>query len=82
MYNEQVKKEDHETLYWVFHHTSIPMLIQQQMEGRRKLCVSNRGEFEVEWHLSGDLKTLKCLYNGSRGANAKSPCLYCMSTLR
>ena len=50
------------------------------MQGERTLDVENQGNFRVEWHLAGDLKTLKCLYNCSKGANAKSPCLYCMAT--
>ena len=28
--------------------------------------------------MAGDLKTLKCMYNVSKGPTAKSPCLYCM----
>ena len=27
--------------------------------------------------MAGDLKTLKCMYNISKGGNSKSPCLYC-----
>ena len=36
------------------------------------------GDFSIEWHLAGDLKTLKCMYNISKGGNSKTPCLYCM----
>ena len=36
------------------------------------------GSLKLNGTLHGDLNTLKCLYNGSRRANAKSPCLYCM----
>ena len=32
----------------------------------------------VEWHMSGDLKTIKCMYNIGKGANSKAPCIYCM----
>lgn len=74
-----MKKEDHETLFWVFHHTPVPELIGQQMERARKLVVNQRGEFHVEWHLAGDIKTLKCLFNCNKGDNLKSPCLYCMN---
>jgi len=28
--------------------------------------------------MAGDLKTLKCMFSVSKGANLKSPCLYCM----
>lgn len=65
-------------LSWVFHRTSIPQLVSAQMMGKKKLSIANKGDFEVVWHLAGDLKTLKCLYNCSKGANARSPCLYCM----
>lgn len=34
--------------------------------------------FRVCWHLASDLKTLKCMYNISKGGNSKTPCLYCM----
>lgn len=32
--------------------------------------------------MAGDLKTLKCMYNISKGLTAKSPCLYCMGNVR
>ena len=32
--------------------------------------------------MEGDLKTLKCMYNMSKGTIAKSPCLYCMDSTR
>lgn len=70
-------KEDHEVLSWVFHCTPIPNCISEQMKGK-KLTIDKRGEFQVVWHLASDLKTLKCLFNCSKGANASSPCLYCM----
>lgn len=37
------------------------------------------GQYKVEWHFGGDLKTLKCMLNVLKGANSKSPCLYCIS---
>lgn len=77
----QVDKEDFEILYWVFHQTTIPCLISEQRNGKI-LHVDGFGEYTVEWHMAGDLKTLKCMYNISKGANAKSPCLYCMSTAK
>ena len=39
-------------------------------------------DYKVEWHMVGDLKTLKCMYNISKGALAKSPCLYCMCSAK
>lgn len=47
-------------------------------ERNEKLHVEGIGDFKVEWHLAGDLKTLKCMYNIGKGANCKSPCIYCM----
>ena len=73
----QVDKEDHDILYWVFHQTEIPNVIRRQSEGE-KLFVLGVGDFSVEWHMAGDLKTLKCMYNISKGANSKCPCLYCI----
>ncbi len=82
MLHFQVLKEDHDCLYWVFHHTPIPTVIDSQMNHGRLLTVEGMGDFQVEWHLAGDLKTLKCLYNCSMGATAKSPCLYCMGSAK
>ena len=73
----QVDKEDHELLKWAFDHTEIPTIIDRQTKGE-KLIVDGIGDFVVEWHLAGDLKTLKCMYNVSKRANSKTPCLYCM----
>ena len=42
--------------------------------------MQNTGSVTVRWHLASDLKTLKCMYNIGKGANSKSPFLYCMST--
>ena len=42
--------------------------------------VDGHGIFKVEWHLAGDLKTLKCLFGCDTGASAKLTCLYCMSS--
>ena len=69
----QVDKEDHELLKWAFDHTEIPTIIDRQTKGE-KLIVDGIGDFVVEWHLAGDLKTLKCMYNVSKGANSKTPC--------
>ena len=43
------------------------------------LHVPNIGDFSVEWHMAGDLKTLKCMYNVQNGASCKTPCLFCMA---
>ena len=36
------------------------------------------GDFNVEWHLAANLKTLKCLFRCDQGPNTKFPCLYCL----
>ena len=41
----------------------------------RHPCVQGKGDFQVDWHLIGDLKRLKCMYNISKGNNSKTPCL-------
>jgi hypothetical protein len=40
--------------------------------------VDGVGEFQVEWHLSADMKTIKCMYGLGHGANAPNSCIYCM----
>ncbi len=69
--------ENFHILNWVFHQTSIPEVISEQRNGKT-LDVHGMGSYTVEWHMAGDLKTLKCMYNISKGATSKSPCLYCM----
>ncbi|MCO5548293.1 hypothetical protein L7F22_001750 [Adiantum nelumboides] len=59
----EVKKEDHAILYWIFHNTNIPEVIDKQTNHGEVLRVNGRGDFQVQWHLAGDLKTLKCMYN-------------------
>ena len=73
----EVAKEDHGILKAFFNLTEIPDVIRRQSNGE-KLHVDGYGDFTVEWHLAGDLKTLKCMYGVSNAANAKFPCLYCM----
>lgn len=36
------------------------------------------GDFNLEWHLVGDIKTLKSMYGYSNVGNAKMPFLFCM----
>lgn len=72
-----MKIEDHETLNWVFNQTEIPSIVQSQVNGE-PLHIPGKGDFMVEWHMSGDLKTIKCMYNIGKGANSKAPYIYCM----
>ena len=70
-------KEDHEVLNIFFGLTGYPNVIKRKSDGET-LHVEGYGDFNVEWHLVGDLKTLKCMYGYSNVANARMPCLFCM----
>jgi len=70
----RVPKETHSVLSWVFDQTSFPTLIKAQ-NGGQLLVVDGVGSFKVNWHLSCDMKTIKCLY-GLKG-NANMSCIYC-----
>lgn len=72
----QVPRESHEILSWVFNKTKIPALIKAQGEGQL-LQVPDVGKFAVEWHLAADMKTIKCMYGLSMGANSLHSCVYC-----
>lgn len=75
----QVPVESHHTLKWLFLKTNIPKVIEEQNAGEH-LHVENMGNFRVEWHLSADLKALKCMFGVCGGANTSYPCLYCMAS--
>lgn len=74
----QVPVESHETLRWLFSHTTIPSIMERQVAGE-PLEVDGVGNFTVEWHLSADLKALKSMFGMCGGANTKYPCIYCMA---
>ena len=59
--------ESHDTLRWYFERAGIKHIISLQVHGK-KLQVSGIGNFDVEWHLGGDLKTLKCMLGCKGGA--------------
>ena len=73
----QVPRETHEILNWVFSQTKIPALVKAQEEGQL-LEVPDRGSFKVEWHLAADMKTIKCMFGLSMGANSLHCCIYCL----
>ena len=73
----RVNKESHESLKFVFSKTDLPSIMSSHAAGE-KLYVEGYGSYFVEWHLAADLKTLKCMYNVSHGANAMYSFLYCM----
>ena len=68
--------ESHDTLRWYFSKAGIDQIISRQVHGQ-KLQVIGIGDFDVEWHLGGDLKTLKCMLGCKGGANTLFPCIYC-----
>ena len=43
----------------------------------KQLEVEGVGTFDVDWHLGGDLKTIKCLLGCKQGANSLYPCPFC-----
>ena len=53
-------KENHDVLSWVFSLLDLPQIISRQENGE-KLLVDGIGEFSIDWHMSIDLKTIKCL---------------------
>ena len=75
----EVDSKDFNILHWIFQKTPIPTIIDAQEKGAL-LQVEGFGEYKVQWHMAEDLKTLKCMYNVSKGPTAKSPCLYCKHT--
>ena len=56
----EVPKEDHEVLKVFFGLTGYPDVIKRQSDGET-LHVEGYGDYNVEWHLAGDQKTLKCM---------------------
>ena len=74
----EVPKETNAVLVWIFERTPwISQVICSQMAGER-LEVEGYGTFQVEWHLGGDLKTIKCLLGCKQGAMSLYPCPYCV----
>lgn len=68
--------ESHDTLRWYFTGTGIDQIISRQVNGE-KLDVPRIGSFDIEWHLGGDLKTIKCMLGCKIGENTLFPCIYC-----
>lgn len=75
----ELPHETHKILRWYFSRTCIPSVISDQSNGGT-LEVNGVGRFHVEWHLAGDLKTLKCMLGCQQGANSRFPCIYCCHT--
>ena len=77
----EVPKETHEVLTWIFDRAPwITDVIKRQIDGQL-LDVGNKGQFTVDWHLGGDLKTIKCMLGCAQGALTKYPCPYCKAQI-
>lgn len=72
----QVGKESFDVLDWVFKKTKFPEVIEAQSNGQ-ELCVDGVGSFTVEWHMSADMKTIKCMHGLQHGPSSKMNCIYC-----
>ena len=72
----QVEKESYDVLSWIFGKSNIPAVIAAQSSGE-KLTVPEVGEFQVEWHLAADMKTIKCMYGLQSGPSCTMNCIYC-----
>ena len=66
--------KDHDSLRWYFTQTKVT---QRQTNGE-VLHVPSIGAFEIEWHLGGDLKILKCMLGTKHVAKTLFPCIYCL----
>ena len=56
-----LSKETHKNFQWYLRQTNIPLKISQKTQGQA-LNASRIGNFEVDWHMAGDLKFLKCMF--------------------
>lgn len=72
----QVAKESYDVLSWAFSKTKFPEVIEKQSSGT-KLEVPGVGRFAVEWHLSADMKTIKCMNGLQHGPTCRMNCIYC-----
>ena len=74
----EVPKESYEVLAFVFERIPwISNIIRNQISGQ-KLDVEGLGSFYIDWHLGGDLKTIKCMLGCTQGATTPFPCPWCM----
>jgi hypothetical protein len=61
----------------VFGQTKFSQVIQAQEDGQL-LTIDGMGQFYMEWYLSVDMKTIKCIYELKHGVNNKHSCIYYM----
>ena len=71
----QVEKESHTILSWVFKQNKFPKSIVAQESGQL-LKVLRVGDLKIQWHISANMKSMKCLYGQSHGAQAKLVCMF------
>lgn len=72
----QVGKESYDVLNWAFQQTKWPEVIAAQNRGQ-ELVVNGVGSFTIEWHLSADMKTIKCMNGLQHGPTSRMTCIYC-----
>ena len=58
----QVDKDSYDVLKWAFQKMNFPKVIASQ-NASQELVVEGVGNFNVEWHLAADMKTIKCMYD-------------------
>jgi hypothetical protein len=71
----QVGKESYDILDWAFQQTKWPEVIAAQSRGQQ-LIVNGVGNFNIEWHLSADMKTIKCMNGLQHGPTSCMTCIY------
>ena len=75
----QILHETYEIVSWAFAHTKIPVLIKAQ--GQVNFCTwKESAHILVEWHISIDMKNIKCLYGLGHGLNSLRCCIICNQT--
>lgn len=72
----QVEKVSYDVLSWIFGKSNLPAVIAAKSDGQR-LHVPGVGEFDVEWHVTADMKTIKCMYGLQSGPACVMNCIYC-----
>jgi hypothetical protein len=78
----EVGKEDHAVLKWHLQASDLNECMKRHNQGEKLKVQFDDGSvhtFEVEWHLAGDLKTLKCCAGVKNGAMCEHACLFCMT---
>ena len=70
----QVEKELYKVLSWVFGRTKFPGLISAQSNGQI-LHIDEVGDFNVQWHMAANMKTIKAMYNLKNGSGCRMHCI-------